>query len=493
MADGKRIDLSKAQCSLSVGGLSLDVLSLEINLALGAPPQFTCMAVPSWAVAKQVVNSATDPQFWAATASADRVYGQPEVSLQFSMSGDTSFSFNASGWVLSDMTLSASAVAERPEAVIITAQHPIVLLSKYPVNAGPVKESPNPGEMKGPTDYIEIVKKAIKVYSDHVSDSTKQQPVYKFVQQGADRLSEFITCTGCDVSGLTKLFTGIKDPDALKLGFNNYILSSILNGSAGSSLFSLVALSLASELSFGLYVDPSDISSNKMILRPNVPYTPDCVNINPDTVLNVTGSLGDWLSPSGLYISLSTLRTPVHNAPETSGQSGQDTLFASVAARDGGIQIVPTAIPAWINALFESAFQDYFHAPSTIKESPESLNLEDPKHVKVVQSILSQYLLDMYRQAKSITITRLFSESGDSGGLLVPGRSCRLSPPGLGDGLVFLITTVAHSFSLLNNTASTSIVGNYLRGSTFSMEVDGATPAKLISGGFSENKNYIWG
>jgi hypothetical protein len=485
------LDLSKAEYAFAVAGTEFAIVDLNISMTMNAPPQLQIKAVPKAFIDKKVINTSNAELFWAIVSKVDSVIGKPSATLQISRLGeDVEMNFNAQKWVLADIGLSASATAEMPATIDFSIQHPIVLLSKYPVSLGPPKGKVNLDNVQG--NYLDVIKGVLNAYSDKLTDSAKKQPTYHLFQEGIGKLDEYLSCEGCNISNLAKLFPWVNAKNLMN-GFKEYILACATTGGIGSSLYSFVAQTVASELSLGLYMDPSDLSANKLILKPRVPFSASgCAGINPSMTINMSNSQGDWLSPSGVYTSMSKLRIPNFNHPEYNGQSMQEPLFVSVIAKDGGTQIVPVGIPGWVNGMLGYAFSRLDFNHDNRIDNPQSLDFSRDDHAKSVQKILTQYFLDMYRQSKNIAITRLFSIYDDNGGhQLIPGISCVMS--GGTGGLAFLITSVQHQFSLASNQASTIISGNYVRGSQFSVNVEGAEPSNLITSGFSADTNYIWG
>ena len=488
------LDFSKAQYSFSVGGRDFAIIDFSLEMGFGVPPKIVCSAVPKKYTELGVVGDTNAQLFWQHVAGADRVVGKPNVNLSISSLGpDSDFNFNAQGWVLADVGLTAAATASQPAAIEFTILHPIALLHQYPAHAGPTKQSPRADQIKG-TQYIDILKSALQLYSRFVADSAKKEPAYKNMIRGISELDKYLKCEGCNAASLTKLFDWMSGESRKNcfLGFKKYILSCVTNGAGGPTLYAFAAQNIAAELSLGLYVDPDDISSNKMILKPRVPYTPDCLHIKQNSVTMMTNSHGDWMAASGLYVRSDKIFRPKFNAPQMGGIfNSVNPSFASVMAKDGGVQTVSATLPGWFDAMLNYAYVCIFNAPGEIRHKSD-LDLSNENHVKATKKVLTQYFLDMYKQTKNITISRLFSMKDDKGKLLVPGKSCELSD-GKSRGLVFLVSSVSHKFSLLYNTATTQISGNYVRGANFSVQVEGAENESLISNGFSADKNYIWG
>lgn len=485
---GKILDFSKASYSCSIGGKSMALLSVTIKSQLNAPPSVDLVAVPKDYQSRKIVDSSDAQLFWSALSTMDKDTGKPSGNLSISKLGpDSDFDFNANEWVISEIGVDASATADGPAAIKVSLMHPIVQLDKYPANAGPVTHSPDPSAVSG-SDYLTVVRSALDVYSKHIVPSAKKGPAYEMLRTGLSDMNKYVKPEGCDISKLANLFPWFTDQKHVLNGFKKYILSAVSHGTESSSLFALVIRGIATDLSLCLYPDPEDLASKRMILKPYIPYTPETVEVEMDTLMGINSVFGNWLVPSGVYAVTRKLNRAWFN--NAAGECGGDFAFASVIAKDNGSQTVSAKAPAWYDAILGYVASAWWNNATQVADN--DLDLANTNHQKSIRKLLTQDFLDVFRQTRSVVLRRMFSSKGDDGNLIVPGKTCSVTGGG-GKGLLFLISGVSHTFNMLNNSAFTTISGNYVRGGNFSVKAEGAEDVEVISDGFSADKNYIWG
>lgn len=487
------LDFSNAKYSFEISGNNLAILDLTIELQLNAPVQLMCRAVPRGYTKSKVVDSSTAKLFWQALSRLDGLVGKPVVNLSISDLGlKDHFKFDAKGWVLGAVDVSASATAEAPSAINITILHPIVLLAQCPVNVGPVAMEPALNQISGDT-YIDVIASALRVYARYTTKDSKKGPAYTALRDNWANLSKYVECRGCSISKFANLFRGVvSNRSSVVDGFKRYILSCIENGAENQNLLSFAMQALASDLSLWLCPDPKNISATKMILKPKIPYTKELCLVGTSSLMRMSSYTGDWLCPSGVYTDLSKVHGLFWNAPESgeTGLSGRG--YVCMLANDNGKQMLKANIPGWFTAIMNYSTNAFANAPDTVSD-PKSVDADSKAQCTAVRKILTQDFLDVYRQTKSIVLERLFSITA-GGKLIVPGITCALTDQtGSGKNLLFNVSSVTHQFSLIGNTASTKICGNYVRAGDFKLSVRGATDPQLIKDGFSEEKNYIWG
>ena len=472
--------------SCSVGGSQFDLLGVDMQFAHNAPPTVSCRVVPKGYSSAGVVDSSDAALFWSTLRTCDNAVGKENASLSLSnLPGGRDF--NASGWVLGGVSVSASAIAEGPECIDLQLLHPIVALEKYPSHVGPVKVNVADASELGGSDYLGVVKSALESYKKRVTDSAKKTSAYKLLSEGIGRLGEFVKCEGCGLDKIAKLMEGF-DEKAVKKGFKKYILSCIENGSDNQTIFSLAFRAIATDLSLCLYTDENDLAARTMTLKPNVPFKPDPLRVTTDSIIRMGGQHGDWLAPSGVVTTLASIVRASYNHEMP---AMLDSASMSVICREGGLQTVNVDAPVWFKAMLSYVFGSTFNKPDDVPELKE-LDLENTKQSKALRKLLTQYFLDLYRQNRTISITRVFSLEDNGGSLIVPGKTCLLHD-GKHQGMLFLVNGVNHKFSLQSNAATTEIYGTYLRAEGLDVKAEGGDPEAVITGGYSADKNYIWG
>jgi len=482
------VDFSKASYSLSIGGQAMKLTNLSLVFGFNVPPCVRGLAVPAALVDKKVVKASDVSQFWEAYRQADASVGKESVNLSIAGLGpDNESNFNASGWVLASADVSASAEAgDGGNEISFSALHPICNLQRYPANVGPVSPSPSYADVEG-EDFLAVVKSAIDVYLANASSATMSQPGYKLMVEGRAKLSEYLDCTA-SLGGLASMFAGLSSPENVKNGFRKYILSCIESGGENSSMWDLVVGSLAATLSLRLCMDPGDLSAHKLFLKPSVPYTSKKVSIATKDISSIYNATGPWLKCTGL-----STWAPAPTGLAWNAEHGYNSdpfvpsAYCSVAATSNMLQMCNVNLPGWFEAVVGHCEPPSYNAPQNAGDFIDLETMESIISDVACKRLLTQQFLDLYRQSTSIAVTKVFSFKGD-GGLLIPGITCEISD----GGLLFNISEVEHSFNMSGKTASTTIRGNYVRGSDFSVTVEGAENPGLITSGFSGDFNYIW-
>lgn len=485
------VNLQPADYSCTVGGEQMDLLSLDIMLEANAPPQISGVAIPSSEIEKGVVKADSAGKFWNGFNKADGKIGTESVDLSISRIGpDGDVNFNASGWVLADVSMSVSAQANgQGLAMAFTALHPACLLNKYPFNLGAVSIDPHYSDVKD-GNLLDVIASAIEVYADKASPVTKKQYAYKLVKEGVGKLKEYLDCSGLDISRLRSLFEGVADPKGVVDGFKKYVLSAVAHGGENANMYSLVCQQFANALSVRLCVDPSDISAKKLRLRPSIPYTSDTVKLKLDDIESMSGGAGQWLRLTGVT-TYTTLPTGLfwNCTHELDEDPLVPSAYCSVIDKNTSSQLLNVAMPDWYTAVLEHCTTPYWNSPQEVS-APADFDVQNEACRKSASRVLTQHLLDAYRITNSLVVSKSFSLKDSDGKLLVPGVTCRI---GGSSGLLFHIASVRHSLNVNNQTARTVVSGNFVRGTDFKLEVDGLESQTLISNGYSANRNYIWG
>lgn len=489
------LDFSTADYSLSIGGEDMKLTQLSVNLQFNAPPTVMGSAIPSKLVDKKVVPASDTSIFWDAYKKADNSVGKETVNLQLSSIGEEgSGGFNAEGWILgsADVSVAASAEAGGHE-INFVAMHPVCNLERYPANVGPVSPSPSYSEVKG-SNFIDVVKSAMEVYLKKVPKSTKDQPGYRLMQEGKDKLTEYLECEGVDISKLAELFKGISNQKNVEDGFRKYILSCLESGGENSSMWEFVLGSLSATLSLRLCMDKSDLSAKKLKLKPSIPFTSDKVEISTSDVASIYSNSGNWVRCTGVSTwAAGPTGIPWNATHQYDMDKFVPSAYCSVVAKDKMLKMCGVNLPGWFEAIANHCSPPTWNAPH---QADDAVDME--QWCKIIKSVackklLTQQFLDLYRQSTDIYIKKVFSFNDSGGTLIVPGLTCCVNDGSNGAGLMFNVSSVQHNFNMNNKQAETIIRGNYVRAGNFSLGADGAEDSNLISGGCSKNKNYIWG
>ena len=480
-------DFANVKCTLVAGGVQFAVLGVTLKFEHNAPPEIICRAVPQeYPQRGKVVDSSDAPLFWKNLRDSDDMVGREDVFFSLTnLPGGRDF--KAEGWVLGGVSTTASAGATAPEALDLQILHPIVMLEKYPSYAGPVKTNDADVTNLTGSTYLELFKSALENYRDRITDSAKQAPAFELLSEGIGRIQEFVRCEDCNVSSLADLFQGF-NKERLENGFKRYIMSCIENGADNQTIFSLAMRAIATDLSLCLFVDERDPGSKQMILRPNIPYKPNPLNIKTNTLKQMTGNQGHWLAPTGVCTTLTQLVRPGYNHDKMPLKIDEATM--SVICRDKGLQTIHVNAPVWFRAMLANAFGGNFNKIDDV-ESITDVDPENKRQMDALKKVLTQYFLELYRRSRQFSASRVFSLLDNDSKLLLPGRTCKVWD-GKHKGILFLLESVEHKFSLQNNLASTELAGSYLRAEDLKVNARGADPEQIINNGFSEDRNYIW-
>lgn len=488
------LDFSSAKYSLSIGGKAMKLTQLTVNLQFNAPPMVTGSAIPAKLVDKKVVPASDTSIFWDAYKKADKAVGKESINLRIGSIGEEGgIGFNAQGWILgsADVSVAASAEAGGHE-INFTAMHPICNLERYPANIGPASPSPSYGDVKG-SNFIDVVKSAMEAYMKKVPKPTKEQPGYKLMQEGKDKLTEYLQCEGVDISKLAGIFKGISSQKNVEDGFRKYILSCLESGGENSSMWEFVLGSLAATLSLRLWMDKSDLSAKKLKLRPSIPYTPEKVQISTSEIASIYSNSGDWVKCTGVSTwAAGPTGLPWNAAHQYDMDKFVPSAYCSVVAKEKMLKMCSVNLPGWFEAVANHCSPPSWNSPF---KANDAVDME--KWCRIIKSVsckklLTQQLLDLYRQGTDIYVKKVFSFKDSKGNVIIPGMTCCINDGGGGAGLMFNIASVQHNFNMNNKQAETVLRGNYVRAGDFSLEVEGGEDSTLIMNGCSRNKNYIW-
>lgn len=487
------LDFSSADYSLSIGGRDMKLTGLSIRLGFNVPPMVHGSAVPADLVDKKLVAMTDADVFWDAYKQVDNAVGKESVDLKIrSLGPDEESNFDAKGWILGSADIAVAADSQTGGGRIsFNALHPICNLQRYPANVGPVSPSPSYGDVEGET-FLDVLGSAIDAYLKNTSSATQEQIGYRLMQEGRSKLSEYLKCDA-NLDKLADMFSGISDAESVKDGFRKYILSCIESGGENSSMWDLVAGSLAASLSLRLYMDKNDLSAKQLRLSPGIPYTRDRFRVFTKDIASIYNSSGSWLKCTGL-----SAWAPVSSGFPWNAEHEYDSdpfvpdVYCSVAAKENMLQMCNVNLPGWFEAILAHCTPASFNSPHEAEDFVDFEDMADAIRDKACRRLLTQQFLDLYRQTTDITVTKVFSfKDSAKSGLVLPGMSC-----GIADEkavrLVFNVSEVEHEFDLNSNLASTTIRGNYVRGNDFSVSVEGAEDVDLITNGFSADKNYIW-